>query len=94
MGYGMSWSSNNTPATCGGQASSASAVDTDSGAESEDADSEDGGSSAGNGSTPTTANSGDISCSDAPALDWAGVDVTGIGGEAGVSPECRNRNFQ
>ena len=100
-GYGMSWSSENTPATCGGQEGPASAETAGSGSEadaepepesvSEEADEED--ASAGNSATSTTANSGDIACTDAPALDWTGIDPS-ANGEAGVSEECRNRNFQ
>ena len=57
----------------------------------EEADEED--ATAGNSATSTTANSGDIACTDAPALDWTGIDPS-ANGEAGGSEECRNRNFQ
>ena len=85
----MSWSSENTPETCGGQASPAPAET--AGSESEEADDED--ASAASSDASATANSGDIACTDAPALDWTGVDAS-ANGEADLSEECRNRNFQ
>ena len=93
-GFGMSWSSENTPATCGGQEGPASAETAGSGSEA-DAEPESASeeATAGNSATPTTANSGEIACTDAPALDWTGIDPS-ANGEAGVSEECRNRNFQ
>ena len=87
----MSWSSENTPETCGGQASPAPAETAGSESESEEADDED--ASAASSDASATANPGDIECTDAPALDWTGVDPS-ANGEADVSEECRNRNFQ
>ena len=96
-GYGMSWSSANTPDTCGGPAETAgsgSGAETEPAPESESESEPEPESESEEATNDTAAaNSGEIACTDAPALDWTGIDAR-ANGEAGVSEECRNRNFQ